>query len=103
MSELGEQLLEGMQNALAYAKGKPVPGTRTTVVQVPAMDVRAIRERLGMTQASFAEAFGFSLSSIRNWEQGIRRPEKAARLLLALIDRHPETVRETLDELRRAA
>lgn len=99
MSELGEQLLEGMENALAYAKGQPVAGTRTTVVQVPEMDVRAIRKRLDMTQRSFAEAFGFSLSSVRNWEQGLRRPEKAARLLLALIDRHPETVRETLAEL----
>ena len=99
MSELGEHLIEGMKNALAYAKGQPVAGTRTTVIEVPTVDVRALRHRLDMTQKVFAQTFGFSLSSVRNWEQGTRRPEKAARILLTVIDRHPGIVRETLAEL----
>ncbi len=103
MSELGKQLIEGMENALAYAKGEPVSGTRTTVVDVPIIDVRAIRKRLHLTQKSFAETFGFSLSTVRNWEQGSRRPEKAARILLAVIDRHPDMVRQTIEELGQAA
>ncbi len=101
MSELGEQLIEGMQNAVAYAKGQPVAGTRTTVIEVPMVDVRALRRRLDMTQKVFAELFGFSLSSVRNWEQGTRRPEKAARILLAVIDRYPDLVRTTIAELCR--
>ncbi len=103
MSELGTQLIEGMENALAYAKGRPVSGTRTTIIDVPTVDVRAIRKRLHLTQRAFAETFGFSLSTVRNWEQGSRRPEKAARILLAVIDRHPDLVRKTLDELGAAA
>ena len=103
MSELGEQLIEGMKNAVAYANGQPVAGTRATVIEVPMVDVRALRRRLDMTQKVFAQTFGFSLSSVRNWEQGTRRPEKAARILLAVIDRHPHLVRATIAELDRAS
>ena len=99
MSELGRELIEGMQNAIAYARGRPVPGTRETVVEVPSVDVRALRERLNLSQRGFATTFGFSVSTIRNWEQGTRRPEKSARILLAVIDRHPGVVEETVREL----
>ena len=98
MTELGDQLIEGMQNALAYTRGQTVHGARSTVIDVPVVDVRAIRERLDLSQRAFAREFGFSISTIRNWEQGTRRPEKSARILLTLIDRHPETVRQTLAE-----
>lgn len=101
MSDLGKQLIEGMQNALAYTEGRPVSGTRSSVIQVPAVDVRALRRRLELTQKSFAATFGFPLSSISNWEQGTRHPDRAARILLAVIDRHPETVRDTLAALER--
>ncbi len=103
MSQLGTELIEGMKNALAYAEGRPAPGTRRTVAEVPLLDVRALRKQQNLTQRAFAAMFGFSLSSVRNWEQGTRRPEKPARLLLALIERHPEMVRQTLLELERAA
>ncbi len=99
MTELGEELLEGMKNALAYAREQPVAGARETIVEVPEIDVRAIRERLGLTQKLFALTYGFSLGSVRNWEQGTRRPEKAARILLALVDRHPKAVRQTIEAL----
>ncbi len=100
MSELGEELIEGMKNALAFAEDRPVAGTRTTVIDVPALDVRAIRNRMDLSQKAFAAMFGFSLSSVRNWEQGTRRPEKTAQILLALAGRHPETVRETVATLK---
>ena len=100
MSELGKELIEGMENALAYAQGRSVASARATKVEVPMVEVRDIRRRLNLTQKAFAETFGFSLSSVRNWEQGTRRPEKAARILLAIIERHPSAVRETLLELQ---
>jgi len=103
MSQLGEELIEGMKNALAYAEGRPAKGSRAMAIEVPVVDVRAIRKRLNLTQRNFASMFGFSLSSVRNWEQGTRRPEKPARILLTLIDRHPETVRQTLLEFDQAA
>ena len=47
-------------------------------------------------QAEFASKFGFSSASVRNWEQGRRRPEGPARVLLAVIDRHPDAVEDAL-------
>ncbi len=103
MSKLGEDLIEGMGNALAFAQGRQVEGARKTRVEIPSVDVRALRKRLNLTQKGFADAFGFSLSTVRNWEQGIRHPEKAARILLIVIDRHPKVVREAIAELEKAS
>jgi putative transcriptional regulator len=62
----------------------------------PEIDVRAIRRKLGMSQAVFASSFGFALVAVQNWEQGRRRPEGAARAFLKVIDREPEAVRRAL-------
>ncbi|MGH2350858.1 MAG: helix-turn-helix domain-containing protein [Chloroflexota bacterium] len=49
-----------------------------------------------LSQDEFAAKFGFPPASIRNWEQGRRRPEGPARVLLAVIARYPEVVEEVL-------
>lgn len=95
---IGSDIIEGLQNATAEAQGQPVKARRTRV-ELPLIDVRALREQLGMTQSEFAERFGFSVGAVRNWEQGLRRPERAARLLLAVIARDPDLVHRTLDEM----
>jgi putative transcriptional regulator len=65
----GRSILSGLQDALAYAQGDTTRGQAQTV-QVPAtVDVRALRNRLGLTQAAFATRYGFALGSVRNWEQ----------------------------------
>ena len=56
------------------------------------VDVKAIRNRLGMTQARFSDTFGFSLDAIKHWEGGRRTPEEPARTLLTVIDRDPAAV-----------
>ena len=92
MSTAGKSILAGLHDALAYAQGDTTRGQVHTV-QVPAtVDVKAIRKRLGLTQAAFAQRYGFEVSSIRNWEQGRRQPEGPARTLLVVIDREPEAV-----------
>jgi putative transcriptional regulator len=92
----GESIIAGLQDALAYAHGDTSRGHAYTV-QVPArVDVKAIRKRLGLTQAAFAQRYGFELSSIRNWEQGRRQPEGPARLLLLIIDKEPDAVHRAL-------
>lgn len=60
--------------------------------------VRSIRERMGMSQATFARLFGISVDTLQNWEQGRRQPEGPARMLLRVIDREPEAVRRALRE-----
>jgi putative transcriptional regulator len=64
----------------------------------PDVDVRAIRHRLELSQNEFAARFGFSLAAVREWEQGRRRPEQAARTLLLVINRNPEIVSTVLEE-----
>jgi putative transcriptional regulator len=61
-----------------------------------AEDVRAIRRRLGLTQAKFAARYGFSLETIRNYEQGHRRPAGPARVLLKVIASEPDAVTRAL-------
>jgi putative transcriptional regulator len=92
MSAAGNSILAGLQDALAYAQGETTRGQPHTVHVPATVDVKAIRTRLGLTQAAFAQRYGFELSSIRNWEQGRRQPEGPARILLLVIDKEPEAV-----------
>jgi putative transcriptional regulator len=96
MTKAGQSIAAGLQDALAYVQGDTSRG-HAQVVRVPVeVDVKAIRKRLGLTQAAFAERYGFELSSIRNWEQSRRQPEGPARVLLLVIDKEPEAVQRAL-------
>ena len=70
------------------------PGMRVYVPET--VDVKAIRRATGLSQVLFAERFGFDLASIRNWEQGRRRPEGPARVLLMVIKHNPQAVQDAL-------
>lgn len=58
--------------------------------------VKALRQRLGMTQAEFAEAFRLPISTLQDWEQRRSTPDAPARALLQAIEREPETMRRLL-------
>jgi putative transcriptional regulator len=58
--------------------------------------VKALRQRLGMTQAEFAEAFHLPLTTLRDWEQRRSTPDAPARALLLAIERDPEVMRRLL-------
>jgi len=89
------RILQSAQEALAIAKGEME--ANEYAVHIPDdIDVRGIREKLGMTQARFAHIFGFKLSTLRNWEQRKRTPEGPTRAYLMVIDRESETVRRVL-------
>ena len=93
MSKAGESILRGAREALAYARGE-IDGF---VAHVPErVDVRAIRLKARLSQAKFAARYGFSVDAVRNWEQGRRQPDVAARAFLIVIDREPEAVRRAL-------
>jgi len=59
-------------------------------------DVSTLRRFVGLTQVQFAEAMGISVHTLRNWEQGRRRPEGPAIGLLRIAARHPRIIRENL-------
>jgi putative transcriptional regulator len=68
-----------------------------TVLSVPSeIDVRALRERLGMTQNLFAARFGFPLATLRHWEYGQRHPTGASLTLLNVIAHNPRAVMQAL-------
>jgi putative transcriptional regulator len=98
MSKIGDELVLGMENALAHVRGTKRAARETVVpVSIPeAVDVAGIRRRLGFTQEVFAVRFGFSIKNIRNWEQGSRQPEGPARAYLTVIDRAPQAVETAL-------
>src|SRR5258705_6292189 len=74
-----------------------------TRVPIPDADVKAIRARLNLSQQEFANRFGLSVGSLRNWEQGTRRPEQPVALLLHLIARDPERVANEVKRLKKHA
>lgn len=94
MTSSADQILKGLEEALAHAKGEVVEGVR---VHIPAtIDVAALRRRSGLTQSAFSRRIGVSTATLRNWEQGRRTPDGPARVLLAMLDRNPRVVEETL-------
>lgn len=60
--------------------------------QLELVDLRALRQRLHLSQAQFAERYGFATASVSNWEQGRRLPDRSTRLLLQLIEAQPDLV-----------
>ena len=93
----GRKILMGLEQAIAHASGEGSGVRERSVHVATGFDVRALRNRLGLTQQAFSAQFGFSLAAVRHWEQGLRVPEASARILLTLIDRDPNYVRETLE------
>ena len=59
-------------------------------MQDAAKFARRVRKRLGLSQAEFSERIDVPLETIRNWEQGKRRPTGAAKSLLKVLDKAPE-------------
>jgi len=95
---VGQEVITSLKEAIAWAGGEDIP-VRVTTVAVPKTNVRAVRRKLRLSQSQFAAKFGFQAATLRNWEQGRTMPDGPARVLLAVIARHPEAVE---DALRRA-
>lgn len=98
MSEVADSIRRSLQDALLYVEGE-AHETRYRVHVPERIDVRAIRAKLGMTQEAFAGSFGFSVNTLRHWEQSKRQPEGPTRAYLLVIDRAPEAVRKALHAL----
>jgi len=91
----GQSIITGLKQAIAWTKGEN-EDVRVTLVNVPEVDIREIRTRMGLSQAQFATRFGFPPATLRNWEQGRSRPDAPTRVLLAVIAKHPEAVQDVL-------
>src|SRR5438128_6831963 len=90
-------LLESASQALAMVQGSKLIGGRISVRQAPAQprardkkDIVELRERLNFSQGMLARALNVSPSTIQAWEAGRRTPSDAALKLLAIAEKHPE-------------
>ena len=95
MSRAFNKIKAGLDDARAFLDGN-TEGAVVHQVQVPEPDVAAIRAKTGLSQSAFARSIGVAVGTLQGWEQGRRRPEGPARVLLALIDKRPGIVRDEL-------
>lgn len=87
--ELFQELVESLKQGAAIMKGTMEPSRS---YEFPETEVRALREQFGLSQDKFASLVGISVGTLRNWEQGRRKPEGPARVLLRVASRHPEAL-----------
>ena len=95
MSKAYDKVMAGLEDARTYLDGGR-EGFAVHEVEVPEPDVVAIRGKTGLSQPAFAKSIGVPLGTLKNWEQGRRRPRGPARVLLALIDKRPWIVQAEL-------
>ena len=93
MSTAFENIKQGLQEAIAHAKGDE-SGVRMN--RPRNVNVKAVRTKLSMTQEQFAARFGFSTATLRHWERGDRTPRGPALVLLNVIEHNPQAVIEAL-------
>jgi putative transcriptional regulator len=90
-----DKIMEGIGEARAYLEG--TANKRRYRIHVPEkVDVKKIRRQLGLSQEVFAQTYGFALSAVRDWEQGRRKPERSARILLKIVEKEPAAVTRAL-------
>lgn len=96
--EAFDAIKAGLEDAVAYSEGDRSKGKTHQIAAAPEVDVLAIRKRTGLSRVRFAAKFGLDPRAVQEWEQGRRRPDRAAALLLRIIDREPEVVERALGE-----
>lgn len=94
MSEAFKSIKQGLEEAIQFANEGAVP--QAVVHQFDELNVKQIRQNVGMTQVEFATTFGISLGTLRHWERGDRAPHGSALALLKIIDREPQAALRAL-------
>jgi putative transcriptional regulator len=95
-----DALIESLKGARDFERGKKKLNSRSRELPAPApefrkSEIKDIRKKiLHMTQEEFAQVLNVAVATIRSWEQGVRRPEKASNRLLQILKQNPEVVLE---------
>ncbi len=95
-AELFQELVESVKQGGAIMRGELQPGR---VFEVETNDVQTIRKQYGLSQEKFAQLLGISVLTLRNWEQGRRKPEGPAQVLLRVAAKHPEAILDVVGSL----
>lgn len=89
MSKAFDEISAGLDDAIKHARGRK---NKVVEHKPETIDVKAIRDKTGMSQQTFCATFGISLGTLRHWEQGLRSPRGPARVLLKVVDNDPSAV-----------
>ena len=96
-TKVGQEIEAALGEVLAHVRGEADLPCR--IVDDPAAKhILAIRKRMKLSRQKFADRFGLDARAVQEWEQGRRVPDRAARILLTVIDRDPEAVVRVLSE-----
>ncbi|MBS7546230.1 helix-turn-helix domain-containing protein [Ancylobacter oerskovii] len=95
MSKLGDDLIESLEEVLAYKRGEIALPTRT-VSPLPPARIKAIRKRVAKSPKEFERRFHVPARTMEGWEQGRRQPDPAAVALLRVIEKNPDAVEAAL-------
>ena len=94
-TEAGLEIETALGEVLAHVRGETALPCR--IVDDPAAErIVALRRRMKLSRQKFADRFGLDARAIQDWEQGRRVPDRAARVLLTVIDREPDAVTRAL-------
>lgn len=85
-----DELLESVRDMGRHMRGGPLVGVRVRELAEP--DVKAIRERTGLSQSRFAYLIGVKPKTLQNWEQHRVRPTGPARALLKIVEANPSAL-----------
>jgi len=92
-NDMFDDLMASVQEMDDIVKGQKQPARR---FEFPEPEVKAIREKMGVSQDKFAVILGVSKRTVENWEQGRRHPTGAARSLLKIVEADPKHALEAL-------
>jgi putative transcriptional regulator len=90
------EFIEAMREAAEIAEGKIKPARVTKFKPSIATEIRLIRIETGLSRAEFCRRYALDPRAMQDWEQGRRRPDRAARAYLKVIARKPKAVEEAL-------
>ncbi len=96
-NELFEELMNSIKEGGAIVRGEKKP-SRSFNFDEP--DVQAIRQQYGLTQEKFAQMLSISVATLRNWEQGRRKPEGPAKVLLMIAAKYPKAILNTVHDAK---
>jgi len=86
---------KGLEDTIARAKGRKAKAKEHGMDPI---GVKSIRKKTGMSQQRFCASFGISIGTLRHWEQGLRSPRGAARVLLKVVEHNPKAVIKALEQ-----
>ena len=93
-----DAMSEEQRHRAALSDRDAAPATKAQLARARRVpSVRALRQKLNLTQEQFASRFHLPLGTVRDWEQGAHRPDKAAQILLTVIARDPDAVTRALE------